>query len=115
MDWLLNKLEDLKFQYAHHEEVHFRNNLNQAWLKLEKYYRLTDESPAYLAAIVLHPHLRWAFVVNTMWCIKTEWIEPGKEAVKALWEKQYKGLNILDEASTGSLTPPVIAATTSLK
>jgi hypothetical protein len=29
---------------------------------LDKYYRLTDESPAYVAAIVLHPSHKWHYI-----------------------------------------------------
>ena len=35
---------------------------NSGWAKLDKYYRLTDESPAYVAAIVLHPSRKWHYI-----------------------------------------------------
>jgi hypothetical protein len=28
---------------------------NSGWAKLDKYYALTDETPAYIAAVCLHP------------------------------------------------------------
>jgi hypothetical protein len=31
--------------------------INLRWKKLNKYYTLTDESPVYVAAVVLHPGL----------------------------------------------------------
>jgi hypothetical protein len=36
-----------------------------------KYYRLTDESPAYTAAIVLHPGYKWQYIQDT-W--EPEWL-----------------------------------------
>ncbi|KAK2684724.1 hypothetical protein QWA68_016242 [Fusarium oxysporum] len=35
---------------------------NSGWAKLDKYYRLTEESPAYIAAIVLHPSHKWHYI-----------------------------------------------------
>jgi hypothetical protein len=33
----------------------FCAEINHGWMKLNKYYELTDRSPAYVAALVLHP------------------------------------------------------------
>jgi hypothetical protein len=33
----------------------FCAEINHGWMKLNKYYELTDRSPAYIAALVLHP------------------------------------------------------------
>jgi hypothetical protein len=35
--------------------------INNAWSKLDKYYTLTDESVAYVAAVVLNPAWKWIF------------------------------------------------------
>ncbi|KAF5981722.1 ribonuclease H-like protein [Fusarium bulbicola] len=35
---------------------------NSGWAKLDKYYRLTEESAAYVAAIVLHPSHKWHYI-----------------------------------------------------
>jgi hypothetical protein len=59
---LLAHLEAAKVQYAHHPEQHFKENINLAWVKLNEYYALTDHSPAYIAATVLHPSYKWRFV-----------------------------------------------------
>ncbi|KAF4332994.1 ribonuclease H [Fusarium beomiforme] len=45
---------------------------NSGWAKLDKYYRLTEESPAYVAAIVLHPSHKWHYIQEN-W--KKEWAE----------------------------------------
>ncbi|EXL65349.1 hypothetical protein FOPG_18415, partial [Fusarium oxysporum f. sp. conglutinans race 2 54008] len=56
------------------------------WAKLDKYYRLTEESPAYVAAIVLHPSHKWHYIQEN-W--KEEWIEPSKKLIETLWN-EYK-------------------------
>ena len=102
MDALLENLEDLKTQYKYHPEKHFCNNINQAWLKLDKYYQLTDESPAYLATMVLHPLLRWKTIEKDLWATKPEWVKEGKAKIKALWESEYKMMKIPEDNAVES-------------
>ncbi|RKK08163.1 hypothetical protein BFJ65_g16824 [Fusarium oxysporum f. sp. cepae] len=59
---------------------------NSGWAKLDKYYRLTDESPAYVAAIVLHPSHKWHYIQEN-W--KKEWVESSKKLMETLWN-DYK-------------------------
>ncbi|KAG8664851.1 uncharacterized protein FPOAC1_013631 [Fusarium poae] len=59
---------------------------NSGWAKLDKYYRLTDESPAYVAAIVLHPLHKWHYIQEN-W--KKEWVESLKKLMETLWN-DYK-------------------------
>ena len=35
--------------------------INNAWLKLDKYYTLTDMTEAYVAAVVLNPYKKWSY------------------------------------------------------
>jgi hypothetical protein len=39
-------------------EHHFSTNINLGWQKLDNYYCLTDRTPTYLAAVVLHPRMK---------------------------------------------------------
>ena len=59
MEWLLKHLEESKLQHQRDDEPHLRIGCNLGWMKLDQYYTLTDDSPAYLAAVVLHPAYRW--------------------------------------------------------
>lgn len=59
---------------------------NSGWAKLDKYYRLTDESPAYVAAIVLHPSHKWHYIQEN-W--KAEWVDSSKRLIQTLWN-DYK-------------------------
>ncbi|OBS15909.1 hypothetical protein FPOA_27961 [Fusarium poae] len=59
---------------------------NSGWARLDKYYRLTDESPAYVAAIVLHPSHKWHYIQEN-W--QKEWVESSKKLTETLWN-DYK-------------------------
>jgi hypothetical protein len=39
-------------------EHHFNHNINAAWQKLNDYYKRTDATPIYRAAVFLHPRLK---------------------------------------------------------
>lgn len=92
MEWLLQEFEQFKVQYSRHPDEqyeHFKTNINLAWKKLDQYYTLLDDSPAYLAALVLHPRykLRW---IKKHWAERPDWIEKGTSAVEELWKTEYK-------------------------
>jgi hypothetical protein len=36
--------------------------INQGWDKLDKYYKATDDSTAYVASLVLHPAFTWKWL-----------------------------------------------------
>lgn len=55
MDYLLDHLETRRTQPS---TKHFIASLNLGWLKLRKYYRITDLNPAYIIAVFLNPHYR---------------------------------------------------------
>ena len=46
--------------------------INSGWAKLDKYYSLTSDSPAYIGAFVLHPAFKWqlflCFFVSLFLC-----------------------------------------------
>lgn len=57
------------------------------WFVLEKYYTLTNESPAYAAAILLDPSKRKAYITKN-WPKK--WHSDTIESAKQLWETEYQ-------------------------
>ncbi|KAG7423080.1 Zinc finger BED domain-containing protein DAYSLEEPER [Fusarium oxysporum f. sp. raphani] len=89
MEWLLQHLEDSKLQHEHDEEPYLRIGCNLGWMKLDKYYTLTEDSPVYLAALVLHPAFRWPSV-ESQWADHPDWLERGKIAVRELLEEYRK-------------------------
>jgi hypothetical protein len=51
------------------------------------------ESPAYLAAVILHPQYKWQCIKQT-WKDHQDWIKTGMQTVRDLWESEYKHLHI---------------------
>jgi hypothetical protein len=43
-------------------ENHFSTNVNLGWQKLNSYYKKTDETLIYRAAVVLHPRMKWHWI-----------------------------------------------------
>jgi hypothetical protein len=88
-EWLMGHLEEAKL-YADQtpELAHFRTNINLAWVKLNKYYSTIDQSPAYYAATVLHPAIRWDFLYRA-YRQRPDWIEKSQELISGLWQ-EYK-------------------------
>ncbi|KJZ74134.1 hypothetical protein HIM_05666 [Hirsutella minnesotensis 3608] len=98
MDFLLTQFEAGK--EAHIDDPMMAPMYNSGWAKLDKYYCLTDESPAYVAAIVLHPSHKWHYI-HENW--KKEWVESSKKLMETLWD-EYKPvespLNLSEVPST---------------
>lgn len=85
MDYILNAFEEDKVIYASNKFI--TSMLNAGWRKMDKYYNLTSETPAYAAAIVLDPNLKWNYI-DKNW--KDDWIDIARPAVEKFWKKEYK-------------------------
>lgn len=71
-----------------------------SWYALDKYYRLTDDSPVYTAALLLHPSYRKHYL-DVTW--RREWINPAVNGVRALWTREYAPIEV-DEDLTAQPT-----------
>ena len=58
--------------------------IKKAWEKFNKYYKKTDTSLYYAAALILHPSWRTSYI-KQVW--KKDWQKPALQSVKALWER----------------------------
>lgn len=76
---------------------HFATQIRLALDKAQDYYGKLDDSPAYLASLVLHPSFTWKFI-ESQWSGKRLWISQGKRALQALWQAQYKQQEISDSS-----------------
>ena len=85
MDLILSHFESFKERY--HGNKVMGAMLNAGWRKMNKYYKLTDESPAYIAAIVLNPNLKWQYIRHN-W--EADWIPAAEAIMEDFWGKQYK-------------------------
>lgn len=57
---------------------------NNAWNKLKIYYELTDQSPYYVAAILLNPHYKWNYF-EVHWRNRQTWIDGARKKMEKLW------------------------------
>ncbi|KAM3505831.1 hypothetical protein MY10362_002714 [Beauveria mimosiformis] len=110
MEWLLKHLEESKLRHERDEEPYLRIGCNLGWMKLDQYYTLTEDSPAYLAALVLHPAFRWS-TVESQWAEHPDWLSRGKAAVEELWD-EYRNLSV--EQDTIPEQPTVARRSTEL-
>ena len=62
---------------------HFAIQIKLALDKAEEYYAKLGDSPAYLAATVLHPSYTWKFI-ESQWVNNKSWITAGRRVVKLL-------------------------------
>ena len=85
MEFLLEKLEAAKVEFA--EDPYMSPSINASWSKLDKYYSLTERSPAYIAAMVLTPSQKWTWIEDN-W--EKEWISIAKAQLQEFWNTQYK-------------------------
>ena len=68
MDFVLEQFENFKERHRNHPIL--APIFNSGWNKMEKYYRLTNDTPAYVAAIVLNPNFKWQYIQanwNEVW------------------------------------------------
>lgn len=75
----------------HHDNHTLRSCIAASWAVFDKYYQLTDESPAYGAAMMLHPSRRMAHVKKN-W--PKSWHKPVLDGVTKYWEDYYQTLPI---------------------
>jgi hypothetical protein len=107
MELLLGKLEKSKNTFKNHP---LAININNAWIKFDKYYSRTEQSPVYVVAIVLDPRHKWDFFnLSAEW--KPAWIQQAEQAVQDLWDeyKQQSIENTVSAASLPNMLPPNIS------
>jgi hypothetical protein len=86
MDFLIHHYQQAK--QKHRRNPHFSARLLASWYKFDKYYKLTDDTPIYAAAILLHPALRRGYL-DRQWEKQASYIEPAIETVRNVW-KEFK-------------------------
>ncbi len=84
-DYILSLFERLKDEYK--DDPTIASMFNSGWAKMDKYYKLSDKTPVYVAAMVLHPSRKWKWI-EKHW--KLEWVPDAKDKMKTFWETKYK-------------------------
>jgi len=80
-EWLLAKFEDLKRESL---SQYFLACVNLGWKKLNKYYELSDTSPAYRLSVFLHPSHKMARFERS-WGERRDWIEAVEQTICTSW------------------------------
>lgn len=76
-------------------ESHFAANINLGWQKLNEYYSLLENSPVYIAALVLHPAIKWRYL-EKKWNYRPDWLKKAHSDLNGLW-LDYKSRPSLDQ------------------
>ena len=71
-----------KYSTKYASNLHLSVALDMGWSVLKDYYALTDETPVYTMAILLHPSMRMQYI-KSRW--EDTWWKAIKGKVKALW------------------------------
>lgn len=85
MDFILERFEQAKDEYK--DDPIMAPMFNSGWAKMEKYYTLTEESSAYIAALVLRPSYKWNYITK-QW--RAEWVTLARQVMQKLWTGEYK-------------------------
>lgn len=114
IEGLMNSLTELQTEYPNAQTfttplnkenpvTEFMNSaINCAYTKLKKYYDLVDDSPYWIAGVVLHPFIKWKYFEQT-WEKEPQWLHEGKKQVQKLWI-QHK-LRVENAVSTQQNSP----------
>nr|OQO32517.1 hypothetical protein B0A51_00926 [Rachicladosporium sp. CCFEE 5018] len=95
LDLLMTKLEVFRRIREHAPNDHLKASVYLGWKKLNKYYQLSDQTPAYRVAIMLHPHYKLNWFQKHWGEHHPEWINEAKKAVQqcfAAYEPRYQDL-----------------------
>lgn len=105
-EFLLKHILDKRQQYSvvqgeaeSESRRHIRTSIENCWAKLDDYYKLLDDLPVYMGALVLHPGYKLAFI-EKIWAGKRIWLENARKSVKRLWETGWKGRHSAFEPNT---------------
>ena len=84
IDYLIDHLKAAKIKYASNPQMN--SSVLTAWFTFDKYYSIADDTPAYAAAMVLHPSYKMQYILNN-W--EEAWISHAQTSVRRLWEIEY--------------------------
>lgn len=108
MDYILEHLESTAKELQYKPDSYFKTAVDFGHLKMRSYYSRTDLTPAYRAAVVLHPALKFEYF-EEKWAENKAWIEDCKTTVKAYWVDYMQQRRIAavaeEQAATSKSTP----------
>ena len=90
MDFILDTFEKGKKLYT--MDPFLGPCINSGWAKMNQYYSMTESSPVYIAALVLHPGYKWLYFEDN-WSEHLDWISDAKYKMQKFWDSSYKPID----------------------
>nr|OQO30194.1 hypothetical protein B0A51_11590 [Rachicladosporium sp. CCFEE 5018] len=75
---------DFRRQHEYAPNTHLKAAIYLGWKKLSKYYQLSDQTPAYRVAIMLHPHYKLDWFQKHWDEHHPAWIDEAKDGCAAV-------------------------------
>lgn len=107
MEYLMAVLERKKTELEHAGQSHFKTCVNLAWMKLDKYYGLGNQTSAYRAALLLHPGYKHQWFEERWSSTHRSWIVDMDDHIQRrfqLYEQAYRSANEARPNSSNSAT-----------
>jgi hypothetical protein len=82
VELLIKYLNEMKQIYTQTDHPELATIINLAWSKLDKYYIKLDDSPAYYAALMLHPHYRLRYFDESWKGSLARYLAPMKKTLE---------------------------------
>jgi len=106
MNAALDRMEEFKQDLVINQGLeHMKTTINLIWKKLDKYFSLSDDTPAYRAAILLNPFLKIAFFEKT-WSSKPSWVSSARQSIKELYHVYRNRFKSSASATRDPAAPP---------
>lgn len=100
MDYMFTMFDKAAASCCDSPKSHFKQGIECGWMKLEKYYKLTDVTPVYRAALALHPtygydyfEQHWNGTMN-----KPSWFKGMKAVVLGLYDEYRRQAEVEAQA-----------------
>jgi hypothetical protein len=87
MEFLIQHYKEMKEKFYNQPRIAAR--LMSSWFKFDKYYQLSDDTPVYAAAVLLHPSLRKKVLCDN-WAHQAQYIDTAVEAARDMWLEHFK-------------------------
>lgn len=94
LESLIKHLDEMKKVYTQRTHPELAASINLAWSKLDEYYIKLDHSPAYAAALLLHPQFRLQHFKNNWKGSLLKYLRPMQDACRQLYESTYQSQSL---------------------
>jgi len=111
-DMLLSILEKEKKKVWPSEST-YTSRLENAWMKLDKYYQRTDDTAAYRMAMILDPRIKMKYFERN-WATKPEWVIEADQKMHEIYheykriEDEDKEMNYEDDLEDSSFNIDIL-------